>query len=359
MKFITEFRDKALVEGLIKEIRKVSRKDIALMEVCGGHTMAIHKFGIPAMLPENIRLLSGPGCPVCVTDKKYIDIAVHLSRMPDVIITTYGDLIRVPGSQGTLDLSKSEGNDVRIVYSSIDALQIARENPSKKVVFLGIGFETTAPGTAVAISNAYKEGLKNFYVHCSHKIMPPAMEALITEGVRIDGYICPGHVSAITGSGIYDFIPDRFKLGCVIAGFEPTDILQSILMLVKQIENNDTKVEIAYKRAVKPEGNLIAKAILTEVFELGDDWWRGFGVIPQSGLKIRQKYAAHNVEGNFDITVPEPAADKGCVCGEILKGLKKPVDCKLFRKVCTPENPIGACMVSNEGACAAFFRYGE
>lgn len=359
MKYITEFRDKALVEGLIKEIRKISHKEIALMEVCGGHTMAIHKFGIPAMLPANIKLLSGPGCPVCVTDKKYIDIAVYLSHLPDVIITTYGDLIRVPGSKGTLDLSKSEGNDIRIVYSSIDALQIARDNPTKKVIFLGIGFETTAPGTAVAISNAYKEGLDNFFVHCSHKIMPPAMEALITEGVKIDGYICPGHVSAITGAGIYDFIPAKFKLGCVIAGFEPTDILQSILMLVKQIENNDTKVEIAYKRAVKPEGNLIAKAMLSEVFELGDDWWRGFGVIPQSGLKIKKKYEQHNVEANFEINVPEPAPDKGCICGEILKGLKRPVECKLFRKVCTPENPIGACMVSNEGACAAFYRYGE
>ncbi len=359
MKFISEFRDKSLVENLIKEIQKISRKEIALMEVCGGHTMSIHKFGIPAMLPSNIKLLSGPGCPVCVTDKKYIDIAVFLSKIPDVIITTYGDLIRVPGSQGNLDLSKSQGNDIRIVYSSIDALQIARENPDKKVVFLGIGFETTAPGTAVAISNAHKEGLSNFFVHCSHKIMPPAMEALITEGVKIDGYICPGHVSAITGSAIYYFIPAKFHLGCVIAGFEPTDILQSILMLVRQIENNDTKVEIAYKRAVKPEGNLLAKAMLEEVFELGDDWWRGFGIIPDSGLKITDKYKQYNAEANFTINVPEPKEDKGCICGEILKGMKRPVDCKLFGKVCTPENPIGACMVSNEGACAAFFRYGE
>lgn len=185
------------------------------------------------------------------------------------------------------------------------------------------------------------------------------MEALITEGVKIDGYICPGHVSAVTGSKIYEFIPEKFHLGCVIAGFEPTDILQSILMLVKQIENKDPKVEIAYTRAVKPEGNLKAKAMMDDVFELGDDWWRGFGIIPQSGLKIRKKYAQHNVEGNFHLDVPEPKEDKGCVCGEILKGLKRPVDCKLFRKVCTPENPVGACMVSNEGACAAFFRYGE
>jgi len=359
MKFVSEYRDKALVEKIVKEIERVSRKEIALMEVCGGHTMSIHKFGIPSLLPPNIHLLSGPGCPVCVTSKKYIDIAVHLSRQPKVIITTYGDLIRVPGSDGTLDMSKAAGNDIRIVYSTIDALQIARENPDKKVVFLGIGFETTAPGTAAAIINAHREGLLNFYVHSSHKIMPPAMEALITEGVKIDGYICPGHVSAITGSAIYEFIPQKYKLGCVIAGFEPTDMLQSILMLVNQIEQNNTKVEIQYKRAVKPEGNLIAKAMLEEVFEIGDEWWRGFGIIPKSGMAIREKYKQFDVAAHFDCKVPEPSEDKGCCCGEILKGLKKPTDCKLFRKVCTPENPIGACMVSNEGACAAYYRYGE
>ena len=350
MKFVSEYRDKELVEKIVKEINLVSRKEIALMEVCGGHTMSIHKFGIPSLLQANIHLLSGPGCPVCVTSKKYIDIAVHLSKQPNVIITTYGDLIRVPGSDGTLDMSKAAGNDIRIVYSTIDALQIARENPDKKIIFLGIGFETTAPGTAAAIINAHKEGLPNFYVHSSHKIMPPAMEALITEGVKIDGYICPGHVSAITGSAIYEFIPQKYKLGCVIAGFEPTDMLQSILMLVNQIEQNDTKVEIQYKRAVKPEGNLIAKAMLEEVFEIGDEWWRGFGIIPNSGMAIREKYKQYDVASHFDINVPEPSEDKGCCCGEILKGLKKPTDCKLFRKVCTPENPIGACMVSNEGA---------
>lgn len=358
MKFISEFRNKSLVDKIAAEIRNVSVSPISLMEVCGGHTMAIGKFGIRALLPKNINLLSGPGCPVCVTDKRFIDIAIHLSRQKDVIITTYGDLIRVPGSDSTLDKSKAEGNDIRIVYSSIDALEISRKNPDKKIIFLGIGFETTAPATAAAIITAKKENLKNFFVHSSHKVMPPAMEALITEGVQINGYICPGHVSTITGSAIYNFIPEKYKLGCVISGFEPVDILQSILMLVKQIEQKSTKVEIQYKRVVKPQGNNIAQKIMKEVFTPANDWWRGFGIIPASGMKIHDDFKEFDVAGHFDLIVPEPKEEKGCQCGEILKGLKKPAECKLFRKICTPENPVGACMVSSEGACAAYYRYG-
>jgi hydrogenase expression/formation protein HypD len=356
MKYITEYRDKALVQSLVTRIKQVSKKEIALMEVCGGHTMAIHKFGIPALLPANIRLLSGPGCPVCVTDRKYIDHAVALCRLNDVIITTYGDLIRVPGSSSTLDNEKAKGADIRIVYSSLDALKIAEENPTKKVVFLGIGFETTAPGSAAAIVNAAEKKLNNFYLLSSHKIMPPAMGALITEGVKIDGYISPGHVSVITGVDIYKFIPEKFGLGCVVAGFEPVDILQSILMLVMQAESNEPKVEIQYKRAVKPEGNLKAKALLDEVFELCDDWWRGFGVIPMSGMKLKSKYSkfdATTINVDIELTIE----DKGCLCGEILKGLKTPKECKLFAKACTPENPVGACMVSSEGSCAAYYKY--
>lgn len=356
MKYITEFRDKSLVQTLVKQIKQISKKEIALMEVCGGHTMAIHKFGIPALLPANIKLLSGPGCPVCVTDRKFIDHAVALSRLKDVIITTYGDLIRVPGSSSTLDKEKAKGADIRIVYSSIDALKIAEENPTKKIVFLGIGFETTAPGSAAAIVNAVEKRLNNFYLLSSHKIMSPAMGALITEGVKIDGYISPGHVSVITGVDIYNFIPEKFGLGCVISGFEPVDILQSILMLVQQAENNDFKVEIQYKRAVKPEGNLKAKALLDEVFELGDDWWRGFGVIPMSGMKLKSKYSKFDAAA-FDVDIEPTIEDKGCLCGEILKGLKTPKDCKLFAKACTPENPVGACMVSSEGSCAAYYKY--
>ena len=357
MKYIDEFRDKALVLGLIEQIKKASAKKITLMEVCGGHTMSIQKFGIPSLLPENINLVSGPGCPVCVSSRKYIDQAVAYARLSDVIVATYGDLIRIPGSTTSLDEEKAKGADVRIVYSVLDALKIAESNPEKKIIFLGIGFETTAPSSAVGILNAYKAGIKNFYLFSSHKIMPPAMAALINEGVKIDGYIAPGHVSTITGSGIYKDIADIYKLGCVISGFEPVDLLKSILMLVKQIENNDTKVEIQYSRVVKPEGNLKAQQMLKEVFELKDDWWRGLGVLPKSGMKIRDKYRNFDAEAMIPVEVEPTKEDKGCICGEVLKGLKNPKDCKLFAKACSPSDPVGACMVSNEGACNAYYRF--
>lgn len=359
MKYTTEFRDPGMVRALTEKIRTTTKKDIVLMEVCGGHTMAIHRFGIPSLLPENIHLVSGPGCPVCVSSKSYIDHAIALGRREDVILCTYGDLIRVPGSSSTLDREKASGADVRIVPSTLDALKIAREHPTKNVVFLGIGFETTAPGSAAAIVQADREQLKNFFLLSAHKIMPPAMEALITEGIRINGYICPGHVSTITGSSIYDFIPRSYGLACVIAGFEPVDILQSVLMLAEQIERGTPKVEIQYKRVVKPEGNVKAQELLKEVFALEADWWRGFGMIPASGLKLKDRYTAYDAAKVFEVTLPEPKEDKGCICGEILKGLKKPSDCKLFGKACTPSDPVGACMVSSEGACAAYFRYAD
>ena len=359
MKYIDEYRDKDLVNFLVEKISSVATKDIALMEVCGGHTWAIQKFGIPSLLPENIRLLSGPGCPVCVTSKKFIDHAVAFSRLKDVIITTYGDLIRVPGSTSSLMHEKSKGADVRIVYSVLDALKIAKENPSKKIVFLGIGFETTAPSSAAGIVNAKKDALKNFFVLSSHKIMPPAMAALIDEGVAINGYIAPGHVSVITGSHIYDEIPVKYGVGCVVSGFEPTDILQTIYMLVKQIHDNNFKVEIQYKRVVKPEGNIKAQEILKEVFSLREDWWRGLGNIPYSGLCINEKYSDYDAERMIEVNIEETKEEKGCICGEILKGLKKPNQCKLFGTICTTSNPVGACMVSHEGACSAYFRFNK
>ncbi len=359
MKYLNEYRNPELVSALVREIRRSSRREIALMEVCGGHTMAIHRYGIPALLPENIRLLSGPGCPVCVSSRSFVDHAIALAQMPGMTITTYGDLIRVPGTLSSLDEARASGCDVRIVGSTLEAIALARANPERKVVFLGIGFETTAPGSAAAAQMAMQQGINNFSLLSAHKIMPPAMEALITEGVRINGYICPGHVSAITGASIYDFIPEKYGLGCVIAGFEPTDILQSILMLVKQIEEGRPAVEIQYRRAVQQEGNLKAQALLSEVFELCDDWWRGFGTIPASGLRLKEQYKAFDAAALFKVSLPEPKEEKGCICGELLKGLKKPSDCKLFAKICTPENPVGACMVSNEGACAAFYRYGR
>lgn len=357
MKYIDEYRNKDIVLNIAAEIKRISKRKIKLMEVCGGHTMSIQKFGIPYLLPETVELISGPGCPVCVTSRSFIDKAVAYARMQDVIITTYGDLIRVPGSHSTLDEEKAKGADVRIVYSIMDALLIAKKNRTKKIVFLGIGFETTAPASAAGIIRAQMASLTNFFVFSAHKIMPPAMESLIDEGVKIDGYIGPGHVSTITGDSIYQDIPTKFGLGVVISGFEPVDLMQSVLMLVKQIENNDRKVEIQYTRVVKPEGNIKAQQMMEEVFEYGDDWWRGLGVLKNSGLKIKEEYSKHDAEVQIPVEIDPPIEPKGCICGEILKGLKKPKDCKLFAKVCSPSNPIGACMVSNEGSCAAYYLY--
>ncbi len=357
MKHIDEFRNKGLVKNLINKIEKISHYEVSIMEVCGGHTWAIQKFGIPSLLPETIKLMSGPGCPVCVTSKSFIDHAVAYSRLNNTIITTFGDLIKVPGSTSSLEKEKSKGADIRIVFSVLDALKIAENNPQKKIIFLGVGFETTAPGTAAGIINADKKNIDNFFILSSHKIMPPAMSALIDEGVKINGYIAPGHVSTITGSSIYQGIPQNYNVGCVISGFEPVDILQSIYMLLMQIYNEDFKVEIQYTRAVKPEGNVIAQQAINEVFTLADDWWRGFGIIPASGLILNSKYSRFDAATMISVEVEKTIEEKGCICGEILKGLKKPKDCKLFGTVCTSTNPVGACMVSHEGSCNAYFRF--
>lgn len=357
MKYTDEFRNKELVRKLMGEIRQFSDRPYKFMEVCGGHTMAIHKYGIPSLLPENIELLSGPGCPVCVTAKNYIDQAVAYSRMKNVIITSYGDLLRVPGSFSSLEKEKADGMDIRTVYSLLEALKIARNNTDKQVIFLGIGFETTAPASAVGVLEAKKQDISNFQVLSAHKIMPPAMDAIIEEGVELDGYLCPGHVSTITGTSIYEHIPERYGLACTIAGFEPTDILQSILMLVKQVNEQSPKVEIQYKRAVKEAGNKKAKALMEKVFIRRDDYWRGLGVIEDSGLGIREEYKNFNAEYTMPVEVSTVNDDKGCICGEVLKGLKKPLDCSLFDTFCTPVNPVGACMVSSEGACQAFYKY--
>jgi len=357
MKYIDEYRDKDLVTKLAEGIKKISSKKINLMEVCGGHTMSIQKFGIPYLLPETVNLLSGPGCPVCVSSRKFIDHAVAMSRLPGTIITTFGDLIRVPGSSSSLDKEKAAGADVRIVYSVLEAISLAKKYPDKKVIFLGIGFETTTPTSAAGIVHAYKNNVQNFFLLSSHKIMPPAMSALIDEGVKVDGYIGPGHVSTITGSGMYEEIARKFNLGVVISGFEPVDLMQSIYMLVDQIEHGKQRVEIQYKRFVKPEGNIKAKQVMDEVFELRDDWWRGLGILPKSGLKIRDKYSSFDAEKMIEVNIEKTIEPKGCICGEILKGIKNPKDCKLFAKACTPQNPVGACMVSSEGSCHAYYKY--
>jgi hydrogenase expression/formation protein HypD len=358
MKLHKKYRQREPCLKVAQAIKLKSSKPITLMEVCGGHTTALQKYGIPSLLPDTIHLVSGPGCPVCVTDKKFIDHIVALSRLDDIVITTFGDLIRVPGSTSSLEKEKAHGADIRIVYSPLEALAIAKKNPDKKIVFPGIGFETTAPTTAAAVLEACETEMRNFYLLGSHKVMPPAMAALIHEGVKIDGYMCPGHVSVITGSGIYYPIVEQFKKGCVISGFEPLDILLSIYMLVKQFEERKPAVEIEYTRAVRPEGNKKALAVIDKVYQTCDAWWRGLGIIPQSGLELRDEYAAFDAGKEIDVEVEETKEVSGCICGEILKGAKSAQDCRLFKKVCTPTNPVGACMVSGEGACAAFYRYG-
>jgi hydrogenase expression/formation protein HypD len=357
MKYIDEYRNRELVLKLAGLIDKSVNRDYSFMEVCGGHTAAIHRFGIPSLLPGNIRLISGPGCPVCVTGTDFIDKAIAYSKMEGMIITSFGDMIRVPGSVSSLEKEKSAGADVRIVLSALEALEIARMNPEKTVIFLGIGFETTSPGTAITIKLAGKDKIENFCLLSAHKVMPPAMEAIINEGVNLDGFICPGHVATITGSKAFDFIPERFGRGCVITGFEPADILLSILMLVRQVNMNSPRVEIQYKRVVTENGNSLARRHLYDVFEPCDSSWRGFGVIQSSGLSVRKDFESFNAEFRIPLKIDLPAENDLCICGKILTGVKTPGDCRLFAGLCTPANPVGACMVSNEGTCNNWYRY--
>ncbi|MEI6681705.1 MAG: hydrogenase formation protein HypD [Bacteroidota bacterium] len=357
MKYIDEYRQKDLILAVSEELRRVSKKEITLMEVCGGHTMAIHRFGLHTLLPPTIRLLSGPGCPVCVSSQHFLDTAIAYSKVPGAIVTTYGDLIRVPGSVSSLEKEKANGEDIRIVYSVLDSLEIAKKNPGRPVVFLGIGFETTAPATAAAIVKAKADNINNFFVLSAHKLMPPVMKALVDEGVKIDGFIAPGHVTAITGTAIYNDLATVYGLGVVVAGFEPVDMMQAILMLTRQLETGAPRVEIQYKRIVHQEGNTIAAGYLARVFEPGDDRWRGLGTIPASGLKIRDEFSAFDAEKSYPLAVPEPSDPKGCICGSILRGAKTPNECKLFATRCTPSDPVGACMVSGEGTCATYYKY--
>ncbi|OFY65979.1 MAG: hydrogenase formation protein HypD [Bacteroidetes bacterium RBG_13_43_22] len=357
MKYIDEYRNKDLIMKLADRIKRSAKRDYTFMEVCGGHTAAIHRFGIPSLLPNNIKLISGPGCPVCVTGTDFIDKAITYSREKDVIITTFGDLIRVPGSVSSLEKQTAAGADVRIVFSGLDALETAKSNPQKKILFLGIGFETTAPGTAVTIKQADREHVGNFFVLSAHKVMPPAMEAIVREGTKLNGFICPGHVAAITGSSIFNFLPEKYQLGCVIAGFEPTDLLQAILMLIEQVNRDHPKVEIQYRRAVTEDGNLLAQKSLEEVFITSDAYWRGFGMIPKSGLIPGKRYEKFSAEHLMPVTVEYHEDNKMCICPEILRGLKDPDQCPLFAGVCSPENPVGACMVSGEGSCNTWYKY--
>lgn len=358
MKYLDEYRDPEIAKGIIQHINSISRKAVRLMEVCGTHTMSIFRSGIRTVLPERIALISGPGCPVCVTAQKEIDTFVELAGISGVIVVTFGDLMRVPGTRSTLQKEKAGGKDIRIVYSASDAVDIACKNPDKKVVFLGVGFETTAPTIAASILSAKEMNIRNYSVYSAHKQVPPALAALMkTKGVKIDGFILPGHVSVIIGRNAYSQFFNRYRLPCVIAGFEPLDLLQAISMLTKQIEAGNAELENGYPRAVTAEGNLKAKKMLQEVFEIANAAWRGMGVIPDSGFNIRKEFEAFDAQKIFDIRVPEAEEPKGCACGDILRGLKIPPDCSLYKKYCTPLNPVGPCMVSSEGTCAAYYRY--
>ncbi len=360
MKYIDEFRRPELVKKLLDRIHSRSKKPIRLMEFCGGHTVSIFKYGIRQLLPGNIEMLSGPGCPVCVTSNSDLDKAIALAKLPDVIITSFGDMIRVPGSYSSLQVAKAEGADVRVVYSMIDAIAIAKDNPDKTVIFIGIGFETTTPTVAAGILQAEQENLRNFFVLSLGKTTPPIMKAILELGeVRLDGIVCPGHVSAVTGAEPYRFLAEDYHIACSISGFEPVDILLCISMLVEQIENEDYKVEIAYTRGVKPQGNPHAVTMMNRVFESTAADWRGIGIVPDSGLKLRAGYERFDALLNFPVNPGPPREHKGCICGNILRGINTPLDCKLFRTVCTPEHPVGPCMVSSEGSCSTYYLYGE
>ena len=328
------------------------------MEVCGSHTTAIGRFGIRRLLPDNIRLVSGPGCPVCVTSIEDIDQALWLAAQPDLIFASYGDLLRVPGSRGnSLEKIRAAGAQVKTVHSALDAVALAKAHPEQKIVFMGIGFETTSPTAAAAVLQAKKQKTTNFFLYCSHKLMPPVMRNLLDEEeIAIDGFLCPGHVSTIIGAETYDFIIKR-NLAAVITGFEPVDILEGISLILDQLTNGVTAVKIQYKRGVKREGNLKARAVMNEVFQPATVNWRGLGKIPESGLFLREKFATFNAQRHFSIPKINSQTNRACRCGEVLRGLIQPSDCDLFGTTCTPTNPFGPCMVSNEGSCSAFFRY--
>jgi hydrogenase expression/formation protein HypD len=357
MKFVDEFRNKEIAEGLIQKIKKASTRPVQLMEVCGTHTVSIFRYGIRGLLPEHIKLLSGPGCPVCVTPNRDIDLAIALSRQKDVIIVTFGDMMRVPGSTSSLQKEKAEGRDIRIVYSSLEALKIAKDHPEKRIIFFAIGFETTSPTIAVAILQAKEEKIQNLFFLNSQKRVPPAILVLLqSKQLKIDGFILPGHVSAIIGTKPYQFISKEFGHPAVITGFEPLDILQGIWMLVKQIEENRPAIEIQYRRVVHEEGNPIALSKIDEVFERGRAQWRGIGWVEESGYLFKESYQKMDVK-NFDVEVEPSREHPECLCGEVLQGIKTPLECRLFKRVCHPENPVGPCMVSIEGTCFTYFKF--
>jgi len=358
MKHLTEYRDPELVREYLKEIHRITTKPWTIMEICGGQTHSLVKNGILEMLPEKITMVHGPGCPVCVTSISVIDEAVYLASQQNVILCSFGDMLRVPGSKKNLLEVKAEGADVRILYSPLEAVVIARDNPDKEVVFFAVGFETTAPANALSVVHAAKLGVHNYSILASHVLVPPAMEAILSDVAnKIDGFLAAGHVCTIMGMEEYFPIAEKYKTPIVITGFEPVDLLQGILMTVQQLEKGIFTVENQYARYVQREGNLLAKETIQEVFTISDRTWRGIGEIPQSGFEVNALYKAFNARLKFDLNLPPVMENKDCISGDIMKGLKKPKQCPNFGTACKPEHPLGAPMVSSEGSCAAYYHY--
>jgi hydrogenase expression/formation protein HypD len=360
MKYLDEYRDGPIAAKIVAEIRHIQTRPWVLMEVCGGQTHSIVKHGIDHLLPEGIELVHGPGCPVCVTPLDMIDKAHAIAKRPDTIFCSFGDMLRVPGSDGDLFTIKSQGGDVRIVYSPLDCLKIARSNPNKQVVFFAIGFETTAPANAMLVWQAREDRVKNLSVLVSHVLVPPAMASILASPLnRVQGFLGPGHVCAVMGYSEYEPLSERFSVPIVITGFEPLDILHGTLMTIRQLENGQAKVENQYSRILDRDGNLPAQRLVSNVFEIGDRKWRGIGMIPDSGYHLRQEFADHDAERIFDLCEIDTREPEVCISGQILRGIKKPHHCPAFGTCCTPQSPLGATMVSAEGACAAYYAYGR
>jgi hydrogenase expression/formation protein HypD len=360
MKYLDEYRDGGVAKKLTATIAETATKPWVLMEVCGGQTHSIVRYGIDRVLPPTIELVHGPGCPVCVTALEMIDKAHAIASRPEVIFTSFGDMLRVPGSRGDLLTLKSRGADVRVVYSPLDAVRIAQANPARRVVFFGIGFETTAPANAMAVFQAKRQGVTNFSMLVSHVLVPPAMAAILqTAGNRVQAFLGPGHVCAVMGFREYEALCEGFRVPIVITGFEPVDLLEGILMAVRQLEAGRAAVENQYVRAVTRDGNRPARDLVFEVFEIADRKWRGVGSIPKSGYKLRYEYRAHDAEKLFEVDAIATKESSACISGLVLRGLKKPSDCPAFGRQCTPQTPLGATMVSAEGACAAYYQYGR
>jgi len=360
LKFIDEYRNAEKARPIIEEIQRLADEPIRLMEVCGTHTVSIARYGLRKILPRTIELISGPGCPVCVTSNGDLDKAIALAGIPGAAIATFGDMVRVPGSESTLASERAKGGDVRVVYSPLDGLKLAADAPQTKVIFLGVGFETTAPTIAATALEAKTRGLKNFFIFSVHKTVPRALKALMDLGeVKLNGFLLPGHVSAIIGSQPYEFLARDYGLACAISGFEPLDILQSVLLLVRQIKTRGPRVEIQYRRGVNPEGNPRALQVMAQVFTPSDAEWRGLGMIPGTGLALRPELAGLDASRVFTLNPPAPKEPRGCRCGDVLRGVLRPQECSLFARVCNPQNPAGPCMVSFEGSCAAAYKYGS